>query len=502
MIRTREWFAEPPKVVAIMLAAAAALALVMALISAYNVHAEQWFGHPDEYLHRSAARYYIDHWLPPRVGDTATLDSYSRDYGNSYLNELEVVYPLAGKFSNLVAPLVANRDLGFRLFNVTLLGVLALLCFLRPAAYLAFVPLLLTPQVWYIFGYFNGDAFPLFLSILIAYQVAAPESSFNRYLDSPGITQYISGALLLALLVGLLWLSKRNYYAFLALAPAVVVLTRFGLWAAIIATAGIIVAACVRLDWVHFTISELAAIGFCGGVMLLSTAFFRRETRRERGLVLLKLVSIGALAIGLITPRYLADIATYGSLQKKDLAMGAIAEQLAKPEYKPSKIYAGDPQSFRGTTLRTRGVKFTEIFAPPWNWHIGTMLSATGHYGWLQYRSPTLYYVLLGATYVSFLLYWAWAAARSHDPDLRSKLLLMLLFAALMIGVSASYSWTSDFQSQGRYLFPILPMVAVGLESSRKYLKSRIILALVAVCFTLSAYSFIFTALWEIPKGS
>jgi hypothetical protein len=71
-----------------------------------------------------------------------------------------------------------------------------------------------------------------------------------------------------------------------------------------------------------------------------------------------------------------------------------------------------------------------------------------------------------------------------------------------MIGISAYYSWTSDFQSQGRYLFPILPMVAVGLQSSGKYLKPRIILALVAACFTLSAYSFIFTALWEIPKGS
>src|ERR1700687_171764 len=104
-IRTREWFSNPAKVVAIMLAAATALALVMALISAYNVDAEQWFGHPDEYLHRSAARYYIDHWLPPKVGDAATLDSYSRAYGNSYLNELEVVYPLAGKFSNLLAPL-------------------------------------------------------------------------------------------------------------------------------------------------------------------------------------------------------------------------------------------------------------------------------------------------------------------------------------------------------------------------------------------------------------
>ena len=75
-------------------------------------------------------------------------------------------------------------------------------------------------------------------------------------------------------------------------------------------------------------------------------------------------------------------------------------------------------------------------------------------------------------------------------------------FALLMIGISAYYSWTSDFQSQGRYLFPILPMVAVGLESSRTSLKPRIILALIAVCFTLSAYSFIFTALWEISKGS
>jgi hypothetical protein len=50
----------------------------------------------DEYLHRSAARYYLDHWAPPKVGDTAALDSYSRDSGFSYLNETDAVYLLAG----------------------------------------------------------------------------------------------------------------------------------------------------------------------------------------------------------------------------------------------------------------------------------------------------------------------------------------------------------------------------------------------------------------------
>ncbi len=155
-----------------MLFFAAALALTMALVSAINDRPEQWSGPPDEYLHRSAARYYIDHWLPPKVGDAATLDSYSRDYGFSYLNETDAVYFFAGKFARLISPLVSNHDIGFRLFNVVLLAVLAYLCAMRPRAYLVFLPLLLSPQIWYIFSYFNGDAFPLFLAMLIAYQVA------------------------------------------------------------------------------------------------------------------------------------------------------------------------------------------------------------------------------------------------------------------------------------------------------------------------------------------
>src|SRR5229473_6407827 len=211
VVGLKQWNATPPGVIATMLFFAAALALTMALVSAINDRPEQWSGPPDEYLHRSAARYYIDHWLPPKVGDAATLDSYSRDYGFSYLNETDAVYFFAGKFARLISPLVSNHDIGFRLFNVVLLAVLAYLCAMRPRAYLVFLPLLLSPQIWYIFSYFNGDAFPLFLAMLIAYQVATADSLFNRYLESPGILRRIAGIFLFGLLVALLALSKKNY---------------------------------------------------------------------------------------------------------------------------------------------------------------------------------------------------------------------------------------------------------------------------------------------------
>src|SRR5262249_16704993 len=161
------------------------------------------------YQHRAAARYYIDHWLPPKAGDPATLDTYS-NYGLSYLNETDFPYLFAGKFAALLAPVVSN-DLAFRLFDVVLLAILPPFCRMGPAAFLIFSPLLLSPQIWYIFSYFNGDAFALFLAVLIAYQVAAPGSQFNANLDSPGLRRNISGAVVLGLLIGLLALSKKNY---------------------------------------------------------------------------------------------------------------------------------------------------------------------------------------------------------------------------------------------------------------------------------------------------
>jgi hypothetical protein len=217
----------PGLALSVMLLVASVLVLVMSVSSAFNTQPEKWFSHPDEYLHRAAARYYVDHWLPPKVGHPATLDSYSREYGLSYLNEPDIVYFLTGKFAVLLSP-VLEADPAFRLFNVLLFFALAVYCSRRREAALIFLPLVLSPQLWYMFSYFNGDAFPLFISILLAFQLAVPSSAFGKSLDGGEARKTLWGVVLLGALIGVLFLSKRNYYFFLAAVPVVIAFRLFG----------------------------------------------------------------------------------------------------------------------------------------------------------------------------------------------------------------------------------------------------------------------------------
>src|SRR5206468_1934243 len=112
---------------------------------------------PDEFSHADAARYYMDRWLPPAVGDPASITSYS-SYGASYLNELDVVYLVVAKFAACIAFTGLDDVVRLRLFNVALLALCGVVAMRSRVARIVMLPLLCSPQVWYVFGYFNGDA--------------------------------------------------------------------------------------------------------------------------------------------------------------------------------------------------------------------------------------------------------------------------------------------------------------------------------------------------------
>jgi hypothetical protein len=116
---------------------------------------ELWRGPPDEHGHRSTARYLRQNWLPPRVGDPATLDTYSRDYGSRTSTIPTWSIPSRASSPHWSPP-SSPPDLGFRP-STRPARALAAACFLRPRAWPIFVPLLLSPQIWYIFSYFNSD---------------------------------------------------------------------------------------------------------------------------------------------------------------------------------------------------------------------------------------------------------------------------------------------------------------------------------------------------------
>ena len=493
--------ATPPGATAAMLVVATILSLLMAILAPINQRPELWRGPPDEYAHRSTARYYVDHWLPPRVGDPGSLDTYSRDYGYSYINDTDLAYPLAGKFAAALGVVGIDPDRGFRLFDVLLLAILAAACIARPRAWPVFVPLLLSPQVWYIFSYFNSDAFPLFLAVLIAAQVMDRDSLFNRFLDTPGLGRHWWGALLMGVLAGLLLLSKKNFLSFLALVPVMLALMRLGRASALVIAAGALAGAAWFQGWFAVDRSVVAWLAAALAGIALAATFARAETRGTRLRVIAKIGVLAILAVGVLAPRYWWDAKIHGSLEEKRLAIGKVQEQIAKPEYKPSVIYntaVPPPSAFYGLELRARGTPLAALFAPPWSWHWRTFTTATGNYGWLEFTAPEAYYDAMLAGYLALLGLYGWGVVRSRDASVAIGFGLVAAFSALTVGVALFHSWNNDFQAQGRYLFPIVAILGMGLHQAREWIPRRAMLAVVAFCFALSACSFVFVGLRNV----
>lgn len=325
------------------------LIIFMGVISQYN-------SHPDENVHIEAAKFYRDYWLPPSVGDERTLDSYSI-YGHSRLNELDVYYFLAGKVSVLVNPIFQNVTFSLRFFNILLFIILVILCFKSTFKNrLFFLFLLISPQVWYLFSYVNSDAFTLFLSILIVYQILDENSLLYKYLTSDSNNP--KRAVLFALLLALLFLSKKNYYV-------------------------IFLVVVFKFIWMVFSLGE-----------------------GERKKYIVKTILLVGLVLAFILPRYALDIGINGFDKGSQLSI--LKETMAGDQYKPSarqSINAEGDSVYFGLNLRRRGVKYIQLFSERWSWHRISFESFVGIYGYMNIRGPTLYYKLMLFLYLVALLY-------------------------------------------------------------------------------------------------
>jgi hypothetical protein len=164
----------------------------MAVISDYNKH-------PDEHHHFLTAQYYINHWLPPKIGDPAAKATYSI-WGGSYLNTWGIGYFLAGKIAALLSPWFEYQLIAVRFFNMLIFLLLLVIYFRRSRSqYDQLIPLifiLATPQAWYVFSYINNDAFALFLSLLIISEITYPDSPLNQFLATPSFRERLTGGIL------------------------------------------------------------------------------------------------------------------------------------------------------------------------------------------------------------------------------------------------------------------------------------------------------------------
>jgi hypothetical protein len=134
----------------------------------------------------------------------------------------------------------------------------------------------------------------------------------------------------------------------------------------------------------------------------------------------------------------------------------AYAELTAVPELKPS--VQASPNSFPLRALRTKGVSlWYMVFTLPWlEW---SFRSFCGLYGWMNVVAVSWIYRVFGSLYVALLAILAVPAFKRRPQGARALLGALIVCGALVVAQSVYWSWVRDFQPQGRYLFPILPML-------------------------------------------
>lgn len=431
------------------------LTIVMASISRYNHH-------PDESNHLSAATYYINHFLPPAIGDPEVRDTYSV-WGISYLNYHWVEYFLAGKFVFLISPLISDGDLAARFFNVSLFAILAAFFLYRSRndkeEFTIPCFLLVTPQIWYVFSYFNNDAFALFISVLLAYEISYQDSLLNEFLRSEPLSAKVGGGILSGILFGLQIICKPNYWVFVLFAAAWVLIRGRPNWRAL---------------------QKYSVIG----VIALTVFAFR---------VGLDLYVNGE------TNLFGASYINYflGGYKTSGGKLLAYQNEIAGYEFKPSTLENDLAQSRPEVELKAKGTTAAEMFTK-WQWHKLSFNSLVGVYGYMSLLARSWYYTAMLILFSTFFIYLWLRIVASKDSRAILELATVTVGSLLCIFISFYLSWNYAFQPQGRYLFPIIPMFAVFVYTNRHMLDSVLVNGFLSATFALSAYSFVFVGLAKI----
>jgi hypothetical protein len=355
--------------------------------------------HPDEMLHVLAADYFREHWLPPAVGAPAQAAAYSK-YGVSYLDFGEIVYWVLGKAAAVGGLFGTTPPASMRAFQVLLYAVLVVWILVRATTFppaLGF--LVLTPQVWYVFSYVNSDALPLALLTGLLLELGWPESGMRAFLRG-GRARPTAGVFAVGGLLGLLVVSKLNY---------------------------------------------LVSLAFVGGILVWRA----RDTTHWRRLAIPVMVAVAIAVPWFFYHAWINDFET-GTRAVE------YAEKVAAPDLKPS-TYAS-PNSFPYIALRAKGVPLWTLLTRL-DWPGLSFRSFSGLYGWMSIAAVPWVYRVFGVLDVALLAILVLPVAVRGPRSARLLLLGVLACAALVIAQSLHRSWTFDFQAQGRYLFPILPML-------------------------------------------
>ena len=488
------------RLVAIGMTLAAGLILAMASINT-TVNTRSLM-HPDEFFHLEAYRYFVDHSLPPAVDDPTTIPSTS-GYGYSYLFELDVVYDIAAHSTAQLRQWMQSDVLSSRMFQFSLWLILCGLAVCHRRWIGVFCVALLSPQIWYVFSYFNADALPLFLSLIVAGLIADQSGGLHRFLQT-GDKRNV-GLWLAAVCVGLLLISKRNYLP---------VVPTFMLWLAVVhlglraRMAAVILGGFLVLGTSVFLGDAISLthwhthLELAGSLLVVGSAgytFWHYWKDAKTRYVLMRLVAFCLLCVVVAIPKIAWDIHVNGWPSQKSERMHAVAEERAVHDFKPSVVAEG--KGYPMLRIASRNIPLLNLMLSPYSWIYSSLCSAFGVYGYMNVHAPSESYTILLVLFCAITLLAVFSVRKSEPQKWGGLVTVAAGGCILVFSSSLLLSWTVDFEPQGRYLFPVLPLLGLLIAHGWKHLPRRLFALLLGSAFLVSVCSFAFIALPAFANG-
>lgn len=386
--------------------------------------------HPDETVTKAAIEYYKTNFMVPDMRDLP--DDKFCSYGQTRLCELTIYYFIAGKIAALIP-----YETSYRFFNVLLAFIIVFIIIknYNKSPFLLFA-FFITPQVWYIFSYATSDALDYFFAFVLVYQLAVKSSMLNTMLNSETFTlnkRNIITIILISLLTALILMAKPNYYIVLLLM----------------------------------------------GYVLLKKYFLAEKGSRRKTLFKIY-TSIAVCSLAVFLSRYSIDIYYYGFNKSEIFRQMRIIHAI--PMLNPATPFN---EMYETMFLAAKDVPLITLFTK-YGFLQVLIGSFFGLYGGMNITAHPVYYFIMLAAYLFFFAVLFKYIIKSHNKEKYADGITALILAVISILLVLYYSYFIDFQPQGRYMLPLLPVITYLVSQNKEILQNKYMVSAVMAMGILS----------------